>query len=554
MKILRNIAFLFFGILVACSKHETPPLEEDMLYRVECFLQQKPDSAMQILDTLNISALSSKERAHHSLLRALLINNQKRYDAELDSLVQVASNQFVGGEDKYYEAWTYWLMANKATNMQQPGQIALEAILKAKKSIEKCRHVDPRLVQFATKPIDEQTVINDLKYFVYLELGISYTSSMYFDEAVSTLRLADAYFANREDHYNRQGSATMLAYSYLLMQEFDSCLTCFQNALVSAEALGNANDVAGLHQSIATYYTFRVSGGHYDSEEERQSLLDSALVEINRGRVCLTDTSDYSYGYVKQTLYEELSDIYYYREQYDSCLYYGEQAIEIGRSIDRFFQDYSMYQHLYESCKALGDEKRAVIYADMMHAMEHPEAHMRDMAEVKESFEKQEELQQQATLHQQNSKKLYLMMALLLLSLLLLGVFIYFYRRNKEKENARLRDAQLQLQSNLEHAEQYSQELLLKRTNSIFKSEAKDKLQRIMAEFEATYPEAMGKLKAAYPDLNENECTVAVLNFLDFRIKEEAALLDLSENTVMKYRSNLNKTAGKDPILRILGQ
>ena len=508
---------------------------------------------MQILDTLNISGLSSKERAHHSLLRALLVNNQKRYDAELDSLVQVASNQFVGGDDKYYEAWTYWLMANRSMNMQQPGQIALEAILKAKKSIEKCRHVDPRLVQFATKPVDEQTVIDDLKYFIYLELGVSYTSSKYFADAISTLRLADAHFAKREDHYNRQGSATMLAYSYLLMQEFDSCLTCFQNALVSAEALGYANDVADMHQSIATYYTFRVSGGHYDSEEERQRLLDSALVEINKGRVCLTDTSDYSYGYVKQTLFEELSDTYYYMEQYDSCLYYGEQAIEIGKSIDRFFQDYSMYQRLYESCKALGDEKRAVIYADMMHAMEHPEAHMRDMAEVKESFEKQEELQQQEVLHQRKSNRLYWLLALSVAGLLLLGTFVYVYRRKKETETNLLHEAQHQLQTDLETAEQHSMDLLLKRVNVIYKSEAKDKLQRIMAEFEATYPQALDRLKSAYPDLNENECIVAVLNFLGFRIKEEASLLDLSENTVMKYRSNLKKTAGSDPISAFLG-
>ena len=80
-----------------------------------------------------------------------------------------------------------------------------------------------------------------------------------------------------------------------------------------------------------------------------------------------------------------------------------------------------------------------------------------------------------------------------------------------------------------------------------------DKLERIMAEFEATYPQVLDKLKSAYPDLNENECTVAVLNFLGFRIKEEAVLLNLSENTVMKYRSNLKKTAGSDPISPLLG-
>ena len=39
-----------------------------MLYRVECFYQQNPDSALQILDTLNVSVLSEKERVHYNLL------------------------------------------------------------------------------------------------------------------------------------------------------------------------------------------------------------------------------------------------------------------------------------------------------------------------------------------------------------------------------------------------------------------------------------------------------------------------------------------------------
>ena len=101
MKPTPIIILLLLFVCVACNKKTVPPPEEDELYRVECFLQQKPDSAMQILDTLDVSALSEKEQAHYCLLRALLVNNKKRYGAELDSLAQVARNQFIGGDDKY---------------------------------------------------------------------------------------------------------------------------------------------------------------------------------------------------------------------------------------------------------------------------------------------------------------------------------------------------------------------------------------------------------------------------------------------------------------------
>lgn len=71
--------------------------------------------------------------------------------------------------------------------------------------------------------------------------------------------------------------------------------------------------------------------------------------------------------------------------------------------------------------------------------------------------------------------------------------------------------------------------------------------------FNAAYPHAYERLKATYPDLSEQECDLLVLNFLNFRIKEEAEILDLSQNTVMKYRSNLLKKVGKDPIAGLVG-
>ena len=535
MKRLFPIGFLLFVVLVAaCSKQVTPPLpEEDMLYRVECFLKQKPDDAMQILDTLNVSVLSDKEQAHYSLLRALLINNKKRFGAELDSLSQVACNQFIGSDDKYHEAWTYWLMANKSANMQQPKQIALESMLQAHKSIEACRHVDKRLVELSPKPTDEQTVIDNLKYFIYLELGMTYTSSVYFAEAIPPLRLADAYFAKMGD-------------------EFDSCLVYFQKALLEAEALGYADDIAQTHHSIASYYNYRVSGNCYASEEERQGFLDKAIEEINAGFACLTDTSDYGYGYVKQLLLEELSDTYYIKQQYDSCVYYGEQAIEVAKANDRFFENYMLYVHLYEACKALGDEKKAVAYADMMQAMEHPEKHMKDMVKVQEEFEKQEELQQQETLHQQKSRRLYWLLALLLVGMLLLVVFVYFYRRNKENETRRLREAQRQLQAELEQLTTQQRDMLQQQVIAIYQSGQKDRMQRIVEAFEAAYPQGIEKMKSAYPDLSKTERNLVVLSFLGFRIKEEADILDLSENTVMKYRSKLKNKADFDPISALL--
>ena len=538
--------------MAACSKQVTPPPEEDALYRLECVYQTCPEDPMLILDTLNVEVLSAREQAHWCLMKAVLITDGKKYGPTFDSLLQVAKDQYIGSNDKYHETMTYWLIANKTTNLQQPQQIALDALLKARKSIESCRHVDHRLVDFSPEPTDEKTIIEKLKYFIYLELGMTYGASVYIADAIPPLKLADAYFAQTGDHYNRMSSAYMLGLAYLGIQEFDSCLVHYQDGLRAAQALGRANDCANFHRELAFYYTYCVEQNHYQTEEERQQLLDNAIREAKEGIAGLTDTAAYSYGYDKQLLLETLASTFFLMKQYDSCIYYGEQAIVVANSNDRLFENYNHYKYLYESYKALGDEKNAVVYAEHLLTMEHPETHMKDMVAVQEEFNKQEELQQQEEVHHQKSVRLYVVLTVLLAALLILALFIYFYRRSKEAETTRLREAQQQLQAELEQLTVQQKEILQQQARAICQSGQKDRLQRIIEVFEAAYPHAMEKLGVACPELNRSERNLIVLSFLGLRIKEEADLLGLSENTVMKYRSNLKNRAGLELISALL--
>ena len=551
-RFLSILLLVLLVVVASCSKHDPPPPEEDVLYRVECIYQHNFDSAVRILDTLDPSVLSAKEQAHYSLLKAIFIGNTKRFDAEFDSLLQVAKKHYIGCDDKYHEAWTYWLVGNKTTNMQQPQEIALDAMLKARNSIESCRHVDKRLVKFSLKPTDEQAVIDDSKYFILLELGMIYGASVYVADAIPPLKLADVYFAKIGDHYNRLSSAYMLGLAYLCIDEFDSCLVHFQDGLQAAQALGDPNECGSFHHNFAFYYNYCVERNHYESEEERQQLLDNAVMEAKEGLAGLVDTTDYKYGYDKQLLLESLAQSFFLMQQYDSCIYYGEQAVEVAHSNDRLFESYDHYKELYESYKALGDEKNAVVYAEHVLTMEHPEAHMKDVVKVQEEYDKQEELQQQEKLHRQKNVKLYGLLALLLVGLLLLGLFIYFYRRRKENETARLREAQTQLQAELEQLTVQQKEMLQQQALAIYQSSQKDRLQRIIESFEIAYPRALAKMKSAYPNLNNSECNIVVLSFLGFRIKEEADLLDLSENTVMKYRSNIKAKTNFDRVATII--
>jgi uncharacterized membrane protein YqiK len=109
-------------------------------------------------------------------------------------------------------------------------------------------------------------------------------------------------------------------------------------------------------------------------------------------------------------------------------------------------------------------------------------------------------------------------------------------------------EEQRELQTKVEQAAQHTREILQQRVADIYQSNTKNRLQRIIEAVDETYPQAVAKLKEEHPELNETERHILLLNFLHFRIKEEADLLGLSENSIAKYRSNLGKTLGKDPI------
>lgn len=135
-----------------------------------------------------------------------------------------------------------------------------------------------------------------------------------------------------------------------------------------------------------------------------------------------------------------------------------------------------------------------------------------------------------------------------------LGLWCWLARRKKEHEaetqtwheekqqlQTQVDDALQQLQTQADDALQQARAMLPQRANEIYSSKVGNRLERIMAEFEAAYPEAMRLVAAAYPDLTQTERRIFVLSHLQFRAKEMADLLGLSENTVNQYRYNLRK-------------
>ena len=170
---------------------------------------------------------------------------------------------------------------------------------------------------------------------------------------------------------------------------------------------------------------------------------------------------------------------------------------------------------------------------------------------------KQEKAEAERRLAEQEAARLWrrgLAVTVVVMMALGLGLWWWLARRKKEHEaetqtwheekqqlQTQVDDALQQLQTQADDALQQARALLPQRANEIYSSKVGNRLERIMDEFEAAYPEAMERVAAAYPDLTPTERRIFVLSHLQFRAKEMADLLGLSENTVNQYRYNLRK-------------
>ena len=512
-----------------------------MLYRVEYIYPTRPDSALQILDTLYVDVLSEKERAHYCLLRMWTKEVLNQYDSEVDSLLQVAGDYFVGSKDKYFETMTFLSMARQNQTKGGPRQTILDYRQKAMQSIEQCQHVDERLLRYSEPPISEQDKIDKVKYAIHQKLGMSYGSTGYHKESIEHLKAARNYYAEKQDYKQYMVCTFPLGMSYLALEEYDSCLMCFQNGLRDAQIYGSLNDCVFYYGCLSIYCMQRIDEHAYSGEEERCQLLRRMIEESRKGLTLLGDTIESIH---KKGLVENLTKAYYELHQYDSCIYFGTQALEIP---DRHEQGGLLYKWLFYSYKALGDNEKASFFAEKLLIAKEEEIESRkSAAEIKSEYEKQMEINKMQAEQQIRRYRLYLWIALLVVILLVVIVMVLRYRKTKELEALRLREVQQKLQLELDQAAQHSLQMLQQRTLAIYQSDQEDKLKHILEEFWSAYPQAMENLKKDHPDLSETECQLALLNLLHFRSKEEADLLGLSENTVRKYRSNLRRKLYSD--------
>lgn len=230
--------------------------------------------------------------------------------------------------------------------------------------------------------------------------------------------------------------------------------------------------------------------------------------------------------------YTSLGVIYCVEGQYDSALFYLTPVFEKSdntvrkRAVSSYLR--TIYQTLGDSLKA---DQYAVFIADHQRSEGESNAQVSKLNELYQQHQQWEQDRAKAMEHRRSLRRNRLILTAIFVFLLISTVVIVTIRRKSKTQLSAINDV----------LKAKEQDALLATVNAIYQDKTGNKAKRIVDAFNKVHPDAVSKLKAAYPDLTDTELDICVLSCFAFRLKEIATILDLRENTVAKYRSSIKK-------------
>ena len=533
-KALHIIIPLWLSILAAsCGKSiETVPTPSPSLLAIDSLMWQQPDSALAVMMefTENPEADSLNEFNRHycqMLVAELLFKNNYAQSnrAELmaameyfDSLVDGRDAQRASAPD----AIAVFLDA-RVHYMNGVGYYENDSLVPA------CAEY-LRTLRIMESRFAENELVGKKARF----MSLTYNRLM--DLFSFRLMQEPAIYCGKQSlHYdeiepptvtNRGGVLYFIGKQYQKLNENDSAVYYYEMAL---EALPDCNNP--YYRDIVAAWALL----DYDMEHGAQNALDSL-------KSILTHAVDEN---ERMSRYIAIGAIYKLEGLYDSAKYYLEPVFENDPR-----RAAAAAPYLHDLALNEGDSVKVNQYARFLvkEAADSGDKQAR-VSQLNDMFQSYLQEKQEATSLRERKKAIMTTLLILLALAVVLAIVTIVIRNRHRKHMAaqeeaaqkRLSETERKLKNQVDKAVQQARVMLPQRVNDIYHSKVSNRMERIMAEFEAAYPGALGRLAKTHPGLTETERQIAVLNFLQFRAKEEADLLGLRENTVMKYRSNLRK-------------
>lgn len=427
LKLILNLLLLF--CLVACSRSTNV---SPLLKKAEGYMNEKPDSALLLLDSIiQPEVLSSGDKVLWSLL--ITQARDKKYITHTsDSLINIAVHYYDKKGNIERRAQAYYCQ----------GRVYMDMLL-----------FDEAIISFS-KAEEFVLQIKDyaLQARIYNQLGDLYRNNALYDKSLVYYQKANESYRMENHQLGIASTLRDIGLAYQNMGKLDSSLICLNHSL---EIITENN------WEKLKYWILVCLANVYESKSLYQDAIDciTQALEIEQDESRL-----YSAYYLLGSVYNRLGQI-------DSASYYWKKAlkspdINVQNRVFRYFSLSAYQKREYET--AFKYNEQYLLLRDSIERIFQPQK----LAEInaRYNYERLINEKNQLKLKKEEAKFIYLLIITILLALVLLCVFLLYRKQQKIKDNEqsllnhrnRLKDSKSELEVYKTNLVQKENELQLK--------------------------------------------------------------------------------------------
>jgi tetratricopeptide (TPR) repeat protein len=529
------IAFCLFHICFSCSKQ--PVDVEILLENAKSKMEQQPDSALQLLNTVLFPEDLSKSRFNKYNLLLIQAKDKSYKDITSDTLIFAVKDYYVQKKD-YPNAALAAFYCGRVWHEQNKIEKAMDAYLEAEKYAE---HIED----------------NNLKGLIQGNLGILYREHSSYEKAIELAKNAVVMYEKAKNYKNKISALVLTGNCFALSEKIDSAFYYYNDGLKLADSCHIPELQSNVRQSMGVIYR------QIENYEQAKKLFNEALSfpndSVEQARILLN-----------------IAQVYIIEDKIDSVNFYLDKASTLHISNPRlmrtsyFLKSKIAEKHNYYQ-EALNCYKE--YYQSTMKVFDSERNNKLLEIQAKYDYEKLKNSQNQLIIKQQKAE---ITLSLILLAAVII-ILVYYrkYAQNKQtlleaeqkiislqkiaqepsEEKQSLRNTLFQhlnimtktalIESEITEEERKNGQKLLKKFNKIVYGQDTlnwDKLYQIMNNIQNGYYD---EIKGKYPQWNEPEFRVFCLTHENqFSDTEIAIILNKTLHMIRKIRSKIRKDMG----------
>ncbi len=546
-KFISCLPVVWVIVMLASCNRQTDRVDS-ILERAANIVEQYPDSALLLLDSIPNPYELNKSQFAHYMLRSVQAKDKAYKDITSETLIFEIRDYYKKEKDQEKLALSEFY-CGRVLQSQEKYKEAMKSFLEAETTAEKNK--DPYLIGMAN-------------FF----MGDLCDDQLLNDEAMLHYKKAKENFATLQNKYKHTMMVyTRIAFAYVLEELPDSAFLYYKKGLEIAEKNNDLDGLSMIYQNMGV--TFSHIG---KTKEARDAILHAISLH--------SQNSGASPG---PKLLLNMAKVYYQENNMDSALHYANASLKLSEDTMTSIKS-SIYYLMSDIEKSAGNYKKSLeyyeIYSDLLLDI---------LREKKDpAFLEVQKKYNFELIGNANRKlvieRLWLSIAFILFAVL--AFFIFYKNRIKNRDALMLAKQQIYqlkemvvekdraigennndeknkvlrrtlfkqldilkkislLEGYLDKEEKKVGKTILKKVNGIiYESNNKFDWSIFYQSVNALYDDFLLRLASSYPDLTEDEILICCLSKIGLSNEEINLLLKSTTNVIQKRKSSIREKTG----------